>query len=247
MTRIVTTPIPGNTDSTAEKDRPRLLDQVRNALRFRHYSLRTEHTYIYWIKRYIYFHKLRHPREMGAPEVTQFLSNLAVEGNVASSTQNQALAALLFLYKEVLEVELPWMDDIQRSKRPKRLPTVLTRAEVTALLSHIPDRYSLMARLIYGSGMRLMECQRLRIKDIDLTRREIIIREGKGNKDRITLVPDQLIDDLTRHFDQIRRLFEQDRLQDQPGVALPGALERKYPNAGKTWGWFWVFPRLRSP
>lgn len=242
MTRIVATPAPGNTEPTIDKDRPRLLDQVKEALRYRHYSLRTERTYIHWIKRYIYFHKLRHPREMGAQEVTQFLSFLAVEGEVSSSTQNQALAALLFLYKQVLDIELPWMDDITRSKRPKRLPTVLTRNEVTALLNHVSVRHALMARMIYGSGLRLMECQRLRVKDLDLERRELVVREGKGGKDRITLVPDLLVDDLRLQLRQIRPLFDQDRAQDQPGVALPAALERKYPSAGKTWAWFWVFP-----
>jgi integron integrase len=220
----------------------RLLDRVRAAIRLRHYSLRTERTYIHWIKRYIYFHGLRHPGEMGGPEVTAFLSQLATGRNVSASTQNQALAALLFLYKNVLEIELPWMDEIIRANRPKRLPVVLSRREVGDLLSHMEGVERLMARLLYGSGLRLMECLALRVKDVDLGRRELIVREGKGSKDRVTMIPQGLVSELADHLRHIRQLHERDRRDGLPGVALPDALARKYPNAGKTWAWFWVFP-----
>lgn len=179
---------------------------------------------------------------MGGPEVTAFLSHLAVDGDVASSTQNQALAALLFLYKQVLEIELPWMTDVVRAKRPRRLPTVLSQREMNALLASMEGVTGLMARLIYGSGLRLMECLRLRIKDLDIDRRELVIREGKGNKDRVTVLPASLASELGNHLHRIKHLHDADRTEDRPGVALPHALERKYPNAGKTWAWFWVFP-----
>jgi integron integrase len=179
---------------------------------------------------------------MGGPEVTAFLSHLAVEGGVASSTQGQALAALLFLYKQVLGIELPWMADIVRSKRPQRLPTVLSQREVSRLLERMDGVTGLMARLIYGSGLRLNECLGLRVKDLDLGRRELIVRAGKGNKDRVTVLPATLADDLELQLREARRLHERDRQDDTPGVALPDALSRKYPNAGKSWAWFWVFP-----
>jgi integron integrase len=242
MTGKVEIPPPSYAGLRKEPGSPRLLDQVRSALRFRHYSLRTEQAYLHWIRRYIRFHRLRHPREMGASEVTAFLSDLAVKGQVSSSTQNQALAALLFLYKQVLEIELPWMTDITRSKRARRLPSVLTRAEVSRLLSHMKGTNALMARLVYGSGLRLMECLRLRVKDVELSRRELIVREGKGDKDRITTLPASLVEDLAAHLRLVRQLHDSDRARDVPGVQLPAALERKYPNAGKQWGWFWVFP-----
>lgn len=188
MTRNVHLSPLSNTTPESDKGDTRLLDQVRSAIRFRHYSIRTEQTYIEWIKRYIRFHGLRHPKKMGSTEVTAFLTHLAVDGQVSSSTQNQALSALLFLYKAVLQIELLWMTDVVRSKRPKRIPVVLTRREVSSLFSHISGVYGLMARLIYGSGLRRMECHRLRIKDPELSRHELIIREGKGNKDRATIV-----------------------------------------------------------
>ena len=209
---------------------PHLLDEVRGKLRFLHYSLRTEQSYVGWIKRYILFHGKRHPKEMGATEVTAFLSSLAVERNVAAATQNQALAALLFLYKEVLGIELPWLDNIQRAKLPQRLPVVLNRQEVTALLSQLDGTHSLMARLLYGSGMRLMECCRLRVKDVDLVRREIVVREGKGGKDRVTMLPESLLAPIQAHLHRVRGLFEADREQNLPGVEVPDALAKKYPN-----------------
>jgi integron integrase len=221
---------------------PRLLDQVRDALRLRHYSLRTEQSYLGWIKRFIFFHDKRHPREMGAAEVEAFLTWLAVEGRVSASTQGQALAALLFLYKQVLGVDLPWLDEVVRAKRPQRLPTVLTPEEVGAVLSQIDGVQQLMARLLYGTGMRLMECLRLRVKDVDLARREVTIREGKGDKDRRTVLPASLIPALEVHLARVRALWEKDRMANLPGVQLPDALARKKPEEGKTLAWFWLFP-----
>ena len=221
---------------------PRLLDQMREALRLRHYSLRTEQAYLHWTKRFIYFHGKRHPRDLGPREVEAFLSHLAVEGGVSASTQGQALAALLFLYKQVLGVDLPWLDEVVRAKRPQRLPAVLTPDEVARLLACLEGTQALMARLFYGTGMRLMECLRLRVKDVDLSRREITIREGKGNKDRMTMVPVALIPALEQHLEQVRDLWRRDRAADLPGVQLPNALERKKPGEGKTLAWFWLFP-----
>lgn len=215
---------------------------MREALRLRHYNLRTEQAYIHWTKRFIDFHGKRHPRELGPKEVEAFLSFLAVEGGVSASTQGQALAALLFLYKQVLGVELPWLDEVVRAKRPQRLPTVLTPDEVARLLACMEGTQALMARVLYGTGMRLMECLRLRVKDVDLIRREITIREGKGNKDRRTLVPLALIAALEQQLEQARELWRRDRAADLPGVQLPDALERKKPGEGKTLPWFWVFP-----
>jgi integron integrase len=221
---------------------PRLLDQMREALRLRHYSLRTEQAYIHWTKRYIDFHGKRHPRELGPKEVEDFLSALAVQGRVSASTQGQALAALLFLYKQVLGVDLPWLDEVVRAKRPQRLPTVLTPAEVSQVLDGMEGTHALMARLLYGTGMRLMECLRLRVKDVDLIRREITIREGKGNKDRMTMVPVALITGLGQQLQRTREHWQRDRAADTPGVQLPYALERKKPGEDKTLPWFWLFP-----
>lgn len=221
---------------------PKLLEEVRDRLRFLHYSLRTEHSYAGWIKRYILFHGKRHPKDMGASEVEAFLSNLAVERNVAAATQNQALAALLFLYKEVLGIALPWLDDIRRAKKPQRLPVVLNRQEVTALLAQLDGTHGLMARLLYGTGMRLMECCRLRVKDVDLSRREIVVRDGKGGKDRVTMLPESLLAPIQAHLQRVRSLFDADRARHLAGVYVPDALNKKYPNADKEWGWFWIFP-----
>ncbi|MBB1127426.1 integron integrase [Thiospirillum jenense] len=222
--------------------KPRLLDQVRNRLRVKHYALRTEEAYVDWIKRFILFHDKRHPIEMGTPEVEAFLTHLAVNRNVSSSTQNQALAALLFLYKEVLEVELTWLENVTRAKPSRRLPVVLTRGEIDRILTMLEGTHQLMGKLLYGSGMRLMELVRLRIKDVEFTRREIVVRSGKGGKDRVTMLPDTLIAPLQEHLVRVQLLFEQDRAADVPGVYLPHALELKYPNAGKEWAWQWVFP-----
>lgn len=228
--------------SATTPQRPKLLDEIRTVMRSRRYSRRTEEAYLGWIKRYILFHHKRHPREMGADEVTAFLSHLAVHGNVAAATQNQALAALLFLYKEILGFELPWLTSIERAKKPRRLPVVLSRDEVNRLMSRLQGTHALMARLMYGSGMRLMECVRLRIKDVDFDHHEIMIRDGKGGKDRITLLPELLIAPLHDHLQRVRTLFSDDRRKNLPGVYMPDALSKKYPNAGKEWPWQWVFP-----
>lgn len=221
---------------------PKLLDQLRAAIRVRHYSIRTEKAYVQWVIRFVRFHGRRHPRELGAREVTAFLSALALEGNVAAATQQQALSALLFLYRHVLAIDLPWLDDLVRPKKPARLPTVLNADEVARILSAMPPAHALQARLLYGTGMRLMECLRLRVKDVDFPRREILVREGKGAKDRVTMLPDALAEPLAAQLARARGRFEQDRAAARPGVYLPDALERKYPKAGESWAWFWVFP-----
>lgn len=221
---------------------PKLLDQVRERLRLKHYSYRTEQSYVGWLRRFILFHGKRHPRELGAPEVTAFFTHLAVKSNVAAATQNQALSALLFLYKEVLGIELPWLDGIERAKRPKRLPVVLSRAEINRLLAQLDGTHALMARLMYGTGMRLMECARLRVKDLDFEAREIVVREGKGGKDRVTMLPDALASALQDHLRRVRTLHDADCERGIGGVYPPDALARKYPRAGMEWGWYWLFP-----
>nr|WP_121242234.1 integron integrase [Sulfurisoma sediminicola] len=221
---------------------PRLLDQVRGKIRLKHYSLRTEQAYVDWIRRFIRHHGKRHPRDMGAGEVEAFLTHLAVAGRVAASTQNQAKSALLFLYREVLEVELPWLDNVQQAKAPKRLPVVLTRDEVQALLGRLRGTHWLVASLLYGTGMRIMECLRLRVKDVDFARGEILVRDGKGFKDRVTMLPATLAGPLRDHLARVLALHEQD-LRDGGGeTGLPYALDRKYPGAGREWGWQYVFP-----
>jgi integron integrase len=227
----------------ATPDPRTLLGQLKAQIRVRHYSLRTEEAYVYWVRRFIRFHHHRHPREMGAEELKAFLSSLAGPMAVAASTQNQALSALLFLYKEVLGVDLPWLDGIRKAKRPRRLPVVLTRDEALALLARMDGTHGLMARLLYGTGMRLMECLRLRVKDVDLVRREVVIREGKGGRDRVTVLPSTLVAPLQDHLSRVRVLFLADRKAGVPGVELPGAYGRKNPAAGALWGWHWVFPQ----
>ena len=222
---------------------PRLLDQIRESIRFRHYSLRTERTYCHWIRRFILFHGKRHPRDMGAAHVTAFLTALANSGRVAAATQNQALAALLFLYREGLGITLPWMDEIVRAKRPKRLPTVLTTDEAKVLLARLDDAHALMARLMYGTGMRVNECLALRVKDLDLDRRQILVRDGKGGKDRITMVPGSLVEALRDQLGASLAVYRCDRRRDVPGVELPFAYDRKHPAAGRSWAWHWVFPQ----
>ena len=224
---------------------PRLLDRVRAALRARHYSRRTEKAYVHWIKRYIFFHGKRHPAEMGAAEVTAFLTALAVRDRVAASTQNQALNALLFLYREILGVELPWLDGLVRAKRPQHLPTVLTREEVRTVLEQLDRAPRLMALLLYGAGLRLLECCRLRIKDVDFATNQITIRDGKGSKDRVTMLPSAVKIDLARHVERARALHQRDIAAGAGWVELPWALGRKYPNAGREWAWQWVFPATR--
>ena len=221
---------------------PKLLDQVRDRLRVKHYSIRTETQYLQWIKRFILFHDKRHPREMGAVEVEAFLTHLAVAGRVAAATQNQALSALLFLYREVLNIDLPWLDKVVRAKQPQRLPVVLTRQEVTAILDRMTGAHGLMARLLYGTGMRLMECVRLRVKDVDFERAEIVVRDGKGAKDRITMLPQALIGPLQDHLRWRRQLFEDDKAKGRAAVYLPDALGKKYPTAAVDWPWQYIFP-----
>jgi integron integrase len=218
---------------------------VRTALRTRHASRRTEKAYVGWIRRYILFHGKRHPAEMGAAEITQFLSALAVQRNVAASTQNQALSALLFLYRNVLEQELPWLDGVVRARRPERLPVVLTREEVRAVIRELDGPARLMALLLYGAGLRVLEATRLRIKDLDFARNEIVVRGGKGDRDRVTMLPGAVKSDLAKHIEVVRAQHEADLRHGAGWVELPGALARKYPNAGRAWGWQWVFPATR--
>lgn len=222
--------------------KPKLLDRVRHAIRARHYSSRTEKAYIAWIKRFIFFHNKRHPADMGEAEIAQFLSSLAVNARVSASTQNQALNALLFLYREVLDRQIGLLQGVVRAKRPKRLPVVLTKDEVRLLLGRLQGTPWLMAMLLYGAGLRLMECCRLRVKDIDFARNQIVVRGGKGDRDRYTMLPAAVKEPLRRHLQAVKRRHEEDLKKGLGRVALPDALERKYPNAGKEWAWQWVFP-----
>jgi len=224
---------------------PRLLDRVREAIRIRHYSPRTEKAYVGWIKRYIFFHGKRHPDEMGAPDVTRFLSSLAIRGQVSAGTQNQAFSALLFLYREVLRRELVGLDETVRAKRPVRVPLVLTHEEVCAVLRHIHGTPWLMAALMYGAGLRLLECARLRVKDVDFSGREIKVRDGKGRKDRTTLLPGKLVVALRAHLDRVYQQHQSDLKHGRGSVELPAALARKYPRAAFEWPWQWVFPAKR--
>jgi integron integrase len=221
---------------------PRLLDQVRHVLRAKHYALRTEEAYVGWIRRYVLFHQKRHPRELGMPEVNAFLTDLAVTQTVAASTQNQALSALLFLYAEVLHQPLDGPMAMVRAKQPQRLPTVLTRDEVRLVLGALTGTHQLMGQLLYGSGMRLMECLRLRVKDLDFTQRHVVVREGKGAKDRLTTLPERLVVPLQAHLQYVKMLHEQDLRKGFGAVYLPYALARKYPNAERAWIWQYVFP-----
>lgn len=224
---------------------PPLIERFRRAIRLRHYSRRTEIAYWQWIRRLILYHGKRHPARMGAAEVTAFLSHLATEQRVAASTQNQALAAILFLYREVLEIDLPWLDDVVRAKRPARLPTVLTRQEVGALIGAMEGTPKLMAQLLYGSGLRLLECCRLRVKDLDFGRRQIIVRRGKGAKDRATLLPRGVEGELRTQVNKALEQHRSDLRQGAGWVELDQALARKYPNAGRDPRWQWVFPATR--
>ena len=221
---------------------PRLLDQVRDRIRVKHYSLKTEAAYCGWIRRFILANGKRHPREMGGPEVEAFLSRLAVEGDVAASTQNQALAALLFLYREVLGVQLPWMESVVRAKRPARLPVVMSVGEVRRVLAALEPAYAAMIRLLYGTGMRVSECVRLRVKDIDFERGHIVVRDGKGAKDRMTMLPQQLREPLRDAVARALATHAADLRNGRGAVFLPHALARKYPNAAQETGWQYVFP-----
>jgi len=228
-----------------ETSKPKLADEVRKVMRRQHYSLRTETTYWDWIKRYILFHGKRHPREMGTAEVTEFLTHLAVEGNVAASTQNQALSALLFLYKKVLQTPLDGVEKVVRAKTPERRPMVLTREEARMVVAAFDRRYSLMAELLYGSGLRLLEVLRLRVKDVDLGYLQIMVRDAKGQKDRVTMLPVSVVPALREHLEVVKRLHRRDVRAGHGAVYLPHALARKYPNAAKAWGWQYVFPAGR--
>ncbi len=219
-----------------------LTEEVRCRIRARHLSLRTEKTYLQWIRRFVRFHGRRHPRDMGASEIESFLSSLAVDRRVAASTQNQALSAILFLYRAVLEVDLPWLENLVHAKRPQHLPVVLTRDEVRRVLAHLDGTDWLVASLLYGSGTRLTECLQLRVKDLDLSRCELVIRDAKGQKDRITMLPQALVPHLRDQLRRAKQMFEENRAANRPGVTLPFALRRKYPEAATSWGWYWLFP-----
>jgi integron integrase len=223
---------------------PKLLDQVRQAIRLRHYSRRTEAAYVAWIRRFIVFHRKRHPRELGEPEVTAFVSSLAARG-VSASTQNQALNAILFLYSAVLHQQLERMNEIVRAQRPARLPVVLSRDEVSSLLSQLRGPVWLMASLMYGAGLRLLECVELRVKDVNFDRGDVTIRDGKGGKDRVTMLPASLKAPLASHLHRVKAQHDADLAAGRGGVALPGSLRTKYPNAPFEWAWQWVFPATR--
>lgn len=222
--------------------KPRLLDQMRERIRLKHYSIRTEQVYCEWVKQFIRFHQYRHPVDMGAPEVEAFLTDLAVRRKVSASTQNQALAALLFLYREVLQIDLPWLKDVVRAKRPQRLPVVLSVEEVRRVLAGLEGDLWLVCSLLYGTGMRLLEGLRLRVKDVDFARGEILIRDGKGMKDRVTMLPRSLQQPLRQHLAVVRALRKAELEAGRGDVWLPFALERKYPRAARDWGWQYVFP-----
>lgn len=232
-------------NSAPTSNKPKLLDSVREVIRRKHYSIRTEQAYCDWIKRFILFHRKRHPAEMAEAEITEFLTHLAVKANVAAATQNQALSALLFLYREVLHREIGWLDGVERAKKPMRLPVVLTRAEVRRIFSHLHGTTKLMAGLLYGSGLRLMECVGLRVKDVDLAYVTITVRDTKGGKDRVTMLPTNLAQALQRHLLKRRSQHEQDLADGFGHVYLPHALTRKYPNASRQWMWQYIFASSR--
>jgi integron integrase len=228
--------------TAVHNEKREVLERMRQAIRIRHYSLRTEEAYLAWIKRFIIFHDKKHPKDMGASEIQQFLSHLAVRVNVAASTQNQALCAIIFLYKNVLNIELPEFEEIVWAKKPKKLPVVFSQAEVKAVLGQLSGTYWIMGNLLYGSGLRLIECLRLRVKDIDFERNQVIVRSGKGERDRVTMLPEVVKQPLSHHLVQVKGSHEKDLENGFGPVYLPFALERKYPNASKEWGWQYVFP-----
>jgi integron integrase len=224
---------------------PRLLDQVRDRLRVKHYSIRTEQAYVEWIRRFVLFHEKRHPRELGPAEVEAFLTHLAVARRVSASTQNQAKSAILFLYKEVIDKELPWLNGVVAARVSQRLPVVLSVEEVNAVLGRLRGTPALIARLLYGSGLRILECLRLRVKDVDFASREILVRDGKGAKDRVTMLPESVIAPLQRQLERVRELHAEDLAAGYGSVYLPFALDRKYPSASTQWMWQYVFPSWR--
>lgn len=240
--RVVNFTVMQDSHNAPNPVKPKLLDRVREKIRTKHYSHRTEDTYCEWIKRFILFHHKRHPAEMGGDEVAAFLTHLAVNRNVAASTQNQALSALLFLYKEVLETDLPWLGEVVRAQRPKRTPQVLTRGEVRMVLEHLEGTYRLLGELMYGSGLRLLEALRLRVKDVDFGYRTITVRDGKGFKDRVTMLPERLVEALHAQLLTVRETHARDMREGFGEVWLPFALARKYPKAGRAWAWQYVFP-----
>ena len=225
-----------------EKPPQKLLDQVSDAIRTKHYSLRTEKTYKDWIKRYILFHNKRHPKEMGVSEVQAFITHLAMHGNVSASTQNQALSAILFLYRHVLHIELEFPADTIRPEKSRRIPVVLTKEEAVAIISRMNGLSKLMTKILYGSGLRLMECMRLRVKDIDFGNHQIIVRDGKGEQDRVTILPDSLLKELEMHLQVVKAIHQKDNSEGFGEVSLPYALAKKYPSAPKEWFWQYVFP-----
>jgi len=228
---------------TRSSYRPRLLTRMREELRARHYSRRTEQAYCSWIRRFIYYHNVRHPAEMGGVEINAFLTHLALKEKVSASTQNQALSALLFLYRHVIGREVGDLGEINRARKPKRLPVVMIRSEVKAVLANLEGDKWLMAALMYGAGLRLMECLRLRVQDVDFSRSEILVRDGKGGKDRITILPESLKEPFREHLKKVKAVHEQDLAAGWGHVQLPTAIDRKYPNAAKYWLWQWVFPQ----
>jgi integron integrase len=234
-----------NIASPSSANKPKLLDQVRDVIRRRHYSIRTEQAYTDWIKRFIIYHGKRHPRQMAEEEVTEFLTYLARDRNVASSTQNQALSALLFLYKDVLKQEIGWLKNVERARRPAKFPVVLSRAELKRVFAHMHGVPKLMAGLLYGSGLRLMECVRLRVKDVDFELAQITVRDAKGGKDRVTMLPLNLAEPLRRHLVRVKAQHEHDIDDGFGSVHLPFALDRKFSNAAREWRWQYVFPSSR--
>ncbi len=235
-----------STTWTCQGEQPGLIERVRIELRRRHYSPRTEEAYLRWIQRYADFHRREDIRALGRPGMERFLSALAVKDRVAAATQNQALGALLFLYREVLGITLDWLDDVVRAKKPARLPVVLTREEVRDLLARLDGSRRIAAMLMYGAGLRLLECLQLRVKDVDFGFRQITVREGKGKKDRVTVLPAAVILPLQRHLEEVKRQHESDLKSETGYVKLPGALALKYPGANREWSWQWVFPARRQ-
>jgi integron integrase len=224
---------------------PKLLDRARDRIRAKHYSLRTERAYLDWIRRFVLFNDKKHPAEMSAPEVEAFLTHLAIEGRVAAPTQNQALAAILFLYRDVLEIELPWIENIVRAKMPVRVPVVLPRADVQRLLDQLEGEFHLIAQLLHGGGLRLMEALRLRVKDVDFQYSQILVRDGKGRKDRVTILPERIVPALQRHLRSVAESHQRAIKLGFAGVEMPDALERKYPSAQADLGWQFVFAAAR--
>jgi integron integrase len=226
-------------------DKPKLLDQVREVCRFKHYSIRTEQAYVDWIKRYIYFHGKRHPKDLTATHIREFLTHLAVKDKVSASTQNQAFSGLLFLYQQVLRQEVGLIEAVERARTPQRVPVVFTPDEALAVLGQLSGTTRLMGELLYGSGLRLLECLRLRVKDLDYGYEQIVVRDGKGQKDRVTVFPQKVREPLQRHLTRVKTLHQDDLADGFGRVYLPFALERKYPNANREWAWQYVFPSAK--